>query len=292
MTGLQVGTFTLSGLANGALYGILLLGILLTYQVSRAVNFAHGQIGMMASFGSFWLVSQHGMAPGLAVAVGLLAAALISTATEVVLIRRIPEPDGRDLLITLGVMLLLTVFAERVFGSQSFRYLNLLNDRSVKLGSVTANLNDLAVIALFAILVAAAYSLLLRTSAGAALRAVAEQPALARTVGYHVDRIRAATWAVSGLIAGVAAVLAASRLSVSAFYMTPFLIKAFIAGIIGGLDRLVAPLGVALALGVFEAWAVGLIGAYAQDAATYVLIFVLLALLPRRLLREESEARA
>jgi branched-chain amino acid transport system permease protein len=288
----QAISLTTSGLANGALYGILLLGILLSYQVSRAVNFAQGQIGMLASFGSYWLIASHGFNPVVAVLVGLAAAMATSTGTEVLLLRRVPEGAGRDLLITLGVFLMLTVFAQDVFGSQSFRYLDLLNTRAYHWGGATVNWNDLAVITTFLVLAGAAYLILVRTSTGAALRAVAEAPALARTVGYNVERIRAITWAAAGLSAGIAAVLAASRLSVSAFYMTPFLIKAFIAGIAGGLDRLIAPLLVALAIGVFEIWAIYLMGAQTQDAAVFVLILVLLALLPRRLLAERREARA
>jgi branched-chain amino acid transport system permease protein len=131
-----------------------------------------------------------------------------------------------------------------------------------------------------------------RSSFGVDVRAIATDADLAAAAGVRVERVRVVIWGVSGLLAGVAAIIIASRLTVDAFYTMPFLIKALVGGIIGGFDRLVAPLATAFGLGLYEAWAVYILGAQYQTPVVFVLIVVLLAVLPRRFLIESAEARA
>lgn len=293
VTWVDVFQITLGGLASGCIYALILLGILLSYQVSKAVNFAYGQLGMLAAFGAWWLYERNGFPVWLAIAIGVLAAGIVAAGEEALILRRLPESlAGFDLVITLGVLLMLTALGENVFGNNAYSFTNILNRESLTVRGVFVNGNDLLVIGLTIGLLAATYLVLARTSAGMTIRAVADQPSIAKTVGLNVNRVRTATWAVSGLLAALAGIIVASRLNVDAFYMTPFLIKAFIAGIIGGLDRFLAPLAIAIGLGIYEAWSAFLLGSDVQTPAVFVLIIVLLALAPRRFLEERHEARA
>ena len=97
---------------------------------------------------------------------------------------------------------------------------------------------------------------------------------------------------MAGLLAAVVGCLVASRLTVDAFFMTPVLIKVFIAGMIGGLDRFLVPLTVAVLLGVYEGLAVLLLGSNAGTPAVFLLIIVALGLMPARLANERNEVRA
>jgi branched-chain amino acid transport system permease protein len=111
-------------------------------------------------------------------------------------------------------------------------------------------------------------------------------------MGLNVGRVRAITWAFAGLTVGGVGIVVASRLSLDPYYMTPFLIKAVIAGIIGGLDRFVAPLLAAFGLAIFEGLATYFVGANYGTPAVFVLVILLLALLPKRLLSERGVVRA
>jgi branched-chain amino acid transport system permease protein len=283
---------TISGLATGAIYALILAGILLVYQVSRAVNFAHGQVGMIAAFGSYYLYARHGWPVWIAVLTGMAGATLISALTYAVVLRHVKDRGGFDLIVTLGVLVLLTGLAQELFGGSNYRYLDLFNTDSFSVGDVFVNWNDLVVTGVTFALFAAAYLVLGRTTVGINVRASASDPAIAESTGIAVARTRLATWAVAGVLAAIAGVLLASRLSVDAFYMTPFLVNAFIAGILGGLDRLVAPLLIALGLGVYEGWCVLLFGSTARIPAIFLLVIVALSVLPRRFLEERQEARA
>lgn len=284
---------TIGGLAAGATYALVLLGVLLIFQVSKAVNFAHGALGALAAFGAYYLYSHDYVPAAAALVVGVLAAALGAVLSDRLILAKVKAGrPGFDLVATLGVLLLLTALMERFLGGQSYGFLSLMSRESVTVGGVFVNGSDVAVIVLMVVLSTVGYLVLQRTHAGVALRATSADPVLARSLGVNVALVRTVVWAIAGALAGVSGILIASRLSVDAFYMMPFLVKAFIAGIVGGLDRLVAPLSVAVGLGVYEAWAVYLLGAEYRTPVVFLLIIVLIAVLPQRLLAERHEARA
>jgi branched-chain amino acid transport system permease protein len=154
------------------------------------------------------------------------------------------------------------------------------------------NLNQIVVTIAVLLLLAGFAWFLTKTPSGLAMRAVASDHSLASSVGLNVSTVRAVTWGFAGLTAGIVGIVVASRLSVDAYYMTPFLIKAVIAGIIGGLDRFVAPLLVCFALAIFEGLAAFFIGTNYAVPAVFALVILLLAFLPKRFLSERGVVRA
>lgn len=284
-----------SSISTGALYALLLFGVLIVYRVSKAVNFAHGALGMIAAFTMYTLSMSYGVPLWGSLIIGLILAAAISFATDRFILEPISRRTGReglDLVVTLGIMLFLTAAAEWIFGSTTRSFLPLGTDRPVVFGSLFLNLNQVLVtVAVFLVLGAFAW-FLTKTTAGLAMRAVASDPALASSMGLNVSRVRAVTWGFAGLTAGVVGIVVASRLSLDANYMTPFLIKAVIAGIIGGLDRFVAPLLVCFGLALFEGLAAYFVGTNFGTPAVFLLVILLLTVLPKKFLSEKGVVRA
>lgn len=284
---------TLSGLQTGALYALFLVGVLLVFQVSKLVNFSYGQLGMLAAFGSWWLYSRIHLAVPLALGIGVAASVAVAGLTEVLVIRRIPEKRfGYDLVVSLGVLLLLTAGAQLVFGTTSQTYLGLLSSRRLIVSGVFVNGNDILVLVVGIVIPVVTKIVLDRTGAGLSLRASAENPAVARSVGIDVTVLRSTIWAISGLLAAVSGILLASRLSVDPFYMTPFLVNTFIAGMIGGLDRYWPPVIAAFGLGIYDSWAIYILGPNGDTIAIFVLALIVLSVAPKRFVEERYEARA
>ncbi|PSL38340.1 amino acid/amide ABC transporter membrane protein 1 (HAAT family) [Labedella gwakjiensis] len=284
-----------SSIATGALYALLLFGMLIVYRVSKAVNFAHGALGMVAAFLSYVLTIDLGWPVWAAIASGLAVAAVISFATDRFVLEPISRKAGReglDLVVTLGILLFLTAGGEALFGTSTRSYLPLGTDVPVVIGDMYLNANQIIATLATLVLLGAFAWFLNKTPSGLAMRAVASDPSLASSVGLNVSTVRALTWGFAGLTAGIVGIIVASRLSVDAYYMTPFLIKAVIAGIIGGLDRFVAPLLVCFALAVFEGLAAFFIGTNFAVPSVFVLVILLLAFLPKRFLSERGVVRA
>jgi branched-chain amino acid transport system permease protein len=281
-----------SGLALGSLYAIALLGVLIVFQVSKNINFAYGQIGMVAAFGSFFLYTTIHLPVWLAMGLGVAAAIALSALTDFVIIRRVAHRQGLDFVVTLGVLLLLTSLAELLLGTSAQSYLPLLSDVSWRVGGVFINANDLLAVALGIVCVGAGAFVLTHTTLGISLRAAAEDPAIAQSVGISVPALRTATWAVSGFLVAIAGMMFASRLSVSSFYMTPLIINVFIAGMIGGLERFWPPIAAAFFIAIYQAVVNYLFGEAGGVPALFLLVIGALSLIPKRFLDERREARA
>jgi branched-chain amino acid transport system permease protein len=295
MAGINFATLlqiTLSGLATGALYAIMLLGVLIVYQVSKNINFAYGQIGMVAAFGSYWLYADNGWPVWLAVLIATAVAVAISAFTDLLIIRRISGRQGLDFVVTLGELLLLASLGEILFGTSARSYLTLLSNISWRIGGVFINANDLLAICLGITFVILGHFVLRRTTLGISLRAAAEDADIAQSAGIFVPALRTAVWAFSGLLAAVAGMMFASRLSVSSFYMTPLVINVFIAGMIGGLERYWPPILAAFFIALYQAFAIYFFGEAGGVPALFILVVAILSLMPKRFVEERHEARA
>jgi len=283
---------TIGGLATGSLYAVILLGVILVFQVSKNMNFAYGQTGMIGTFVSYVLYTDFGIPVWSAVIIGIAAAVVIAAMTDFLIIRRIPAQQGFDVVVTLGELLLLTALAQIVFGASAQSYLKLLTDVPVVSQGVFVDGNDVLAIAMGVSVTVAGYLVLTRTSLGTSLRAAAADAAVAQSVGINVRGLRTVMWAASGVFVAIGAMMFASRLSVNAFYMTPIIINVFIAGMIGGLDRYWPPMLAAFGIAIYQSWAVFLFGEAGGVPALFILIILILTLMPKRYLEERHEARA
>jgi branched-chain amino acid transport system permease protein len=285
---------TINGLAIGLIYALLLLGILLVYQVSLVVNFSHGQFAMIGGLGSFFLITKLGFSFWIAVFLGIIVAAIIAAIIEKMLISRLPKKlGGKDLVLTLGIFLALTSVAENVLhkGLPPMRYPR-FTDSSIVIFGAFLDGNILIALSTALLLFATAYCILSRTVSGKAIRAASEEPDITESLGWNVESLKLWTWFFSGAVAGIAGILMAVRNPVHASYMNTVLIKAFIAGIIGGLHRPIAPLIVAITIGVYENWIGYIFGAQYRLPSVFALALIVLVVIPRRFIQQDSEARA
>lgn len=283
---------TVAGLATGGLYALMMVGLLLVWQVSRNMNFAYGQIGMVGTFAAFLAGSELGLPLPFALGLGIVVATLLSAAVEALVIRRIPERGGYDVVVTLGLMLLLTALVQAALGANARVFYPLATDVRLLTGEVFVNLNDVFCIAAGVVTVAAAWFLLQRTSLGTSLRAASANSDIARSVGVDVTLLRTAVWAVSAVLVAIAAFLFASRLSLNAFFMQTIIINVFLAGMIGGLDRFWPPILSAFGIALYQSWAGYFLGVDWSTPALFVLVIAIFTFVPRRLLEERNEQRA
>lgn len=137
------------GLSTGCLYAILLLGVLLVYQVSKSVNFAYGQIAMVAGLGSWYLYSSVGLPIWLGLLLGVLVAVALNSGIDRFAIRLIPEGrPGLDLVVTLGLFLLLAAGMQQIVDPNSHTFVALGADTFTKFSGVIISANDGLIVAL------------------------------------------------------------------------------------------------------------------------------------------------
>ncbi|HVF21035.1 MAG TPA: branched-chain amino acid ABC transporter permease [Mycobacteriales bacterium] len=293
----------LTGLAQGAVYGLVALGFTLVHRLVRVLSFAHGDlvvtavfVGVLVTVGRTPVVTTPGVASAL---VQVLATLLVGTALSVGLYLLAVRPflhrtRGASSAVagwvaaTLAVGLLLREGLGLVFTREAYAVADPLRlDRLVGRDGVVGLPGDVTVPSrVFGVVVVGALAALAvdrwvaRSRTGVALRAVADDAETAALMGIPTERVVLLAFAVAGLLAGLAGLLSApaGRATVSAGAILG--LKAAAAALLGRLGSLRGAVVAGLALGVVESLAVNstaLGPAYADVLALGVLVVVLAA---------------
>src|SRR5665213_1080587 len=282
-----------SGLAIGAIYGLVGMAFAIGFYVTRVINFAVGQL-LMVSVMVAAALARGGMAPGLAVVVGIVAAAVGGILTYLIAVRPVLKFDRFSfawLVSTLGVGLILENVAAIIWGSTSTSFPALLNNTSVSIGNATISLQELVTI-IVAIAMAVAFELVRkRTLLGKLGMAVAADPEMARAIGANTTIVAIAAFGLAGLFAGVAGVLIGPITFSNPYLGETYGIAGFVALMIGGTERPVAAMVGGLILGILGQAANTVINTQASDWFPFVVVVVILLALPEGLFSIGEPAR-
>jgi branched-chain amino acid transport system permease protein len=280
----------LSGLALGAIYGLVGMGFAIAFYVTRVINFAEGQLLMVAVMVTAAL-ARAGLTSGLAIVLGILASGVVGALTYFVAVRPVLAFNRFSfawLVSTLGVGLILENLAALIWGPTSRSFPLLLAGHTVKIGDARITLQELVTIVV-AIVLAIGFELLRRrTLYGKLGMAIAFDPEMASAVGANTTVIAAATFALAGMFAGVAGVLIGPITYSNPYLGDTYGIAGFVALMIGGVARPAAAMVGGLILGVLGEAANDLINPQASDWFPFVVVVVVLLLLPDGLLSLSS----
>lgn len=283
----------LSGLAIGAIYGLVGMGFAIAFYVTRVINFAEGQLLMVAVMVAA-AIARSGISPLLAIAGGIAASALVGAATYLVAVRPVLAFDRFSfawLVSTLGVALILENAAALIWGPTSRSFPALLTGTSVHVGSATLTLQEVVTIVV-ALGLAVAFELFRRrTLFGKLGMAIAYDPEMASAIGANTTVIATAAFALAGVFAGVAGIMIGPITYSNPYLGDTYGIAGFVALMIGGTRRPVAAMAGGLILGVLGEAANHLINTQASDWFPFVVVVVILLLLPEGLFSLGSRFR-
>jgi branched-chain amino acid transport system permease protein len=244
----------IDGLGRGSIYALLALGIAVVFGVMHLLNFAHGELITVGAYATYWCFS-HGVAwywiAPILVVVGTVTALII----EQVAFRWVRGTADSTLLLTsFGVHFVVEALF-LMYVSASVKTFNRPGwiTKTVDLGSITVEVFDLVVIAVTLVTLAITAWLLQRTMFGVALRAAASDFDAARLMGVRSDQVIRGAFALSGALAGIAAIFWLMRAgqATPGAGQTPML-KGVLAALVGGLGSLRGAVIGGLALGLAE----------------------------------------
>lgn len=284
----------LSGLAIGAVYGLVGMGFAIAFYVTRVINFAEGQL-LMISVMVAAAVARAGVPPLVAVVAGIAAASACGVLTYVIAVRPVLAFDRFSfawLVSTLGVALILENLAAIVWGPTSHSFPTLLNGRSVHVGGATLTLQELVTIAIALVLAAAFELVRKRTLFGKVGMAIAYDPEMASAIGANTFLFAVVAFAVAGVFAGVGGVLIGPITYANPYLGDTYGIAGFVALMIGGVERPVGAMIGGLILGVLGEAANHLINTQASDWFPFVVVVLILLLLPEGIFSGTSHLRS
>jgi branched-chain amino acid transport system permease protein len=212
---------------------LVVLGLGVIASMMGIFNFAHGEFVLLGAY-TVYVFEKLGMPAWTGMAAAPFIVAAIGLVLERVAIRRFYAAPVIAMLGTYAIGLALREAVRAMLGGQFYSVTAPLVG-SFAFGEITVSKWRTAIIIITALVMVGCWYLLARTRFGLRVRASLENPALARASGISTSRVYAATFAFGSALAGLAGGLMAPIYSVSADMGVPFLIKSFLAVMLGGM---------------------------------------------------------
>jgi branched-chain amino acid transport system permease protein len=295
----------INGITLGSIYGLIAIGYTMVFGIIGMVNFAHGDVFMVSSFVALiallilttWLgLSSVALALFIVLIVAMVFTSLVNWAIERVAYRPLRGSFRLAPLISaIGMSIFLSNFVQVTQGPRNKSVPPLLQDVIVLMHGngfdVTLSYRQIIIWGITAVLLAAFWYLVSRTSLGRAQRACEQDQKMAALVGVDVDRTIAITFVIGAALAAVAGTMYLMYYGVVNFSdgFVPG-IKAFTAAVLGGIGSLPGAVIGGLLIGLIETMWSAYFSIDYKDVAAFSILAITLIFLPQGLLgRPEVE---
>jgi branched-chain amino acid transport system permease protein len=286
----EIVQYGISSLSLGGLYALMALGLVIVYGILRLVNFAYGELVMVAGYGL--LILGKTWLPWVIVALlSVIAAVIAALMMDRVAFRPVRNSDATTLLITSFAVSTLLQNLALLFISPRPRAPRLpdLFVESRTIGDVRIKIVDVIALTVSIVALFGLTFFLRKTIIGLSLRAAADDFTMTRLVGVRANMVIAAAFAVSGFLAGLVALFWIGRTGQvwPAVGLQPVLI-AFIASVVGGMSSLKGAVLGGYLLGFLtmglQTWLPQDINAY-RDAVLFGIVIIVLLIRPEGIVR-------
>ncbi len=251
------------------LLALVSLGLAITLGLLGILNLAHGEFVMIGAFSALFVQTQ-GWPFMMAIPVAILACAVIGWPTERFLIRPLYSRPFDAILATWGLSLLLREAVEVIFG-RGFNSVVQPVTGTVSVLGAEYPAYRLVVMGVAVVLIGAIVLWFLRSLTGRRIRAMVDNPDLARAVGISVDRLASKTFVAGLCLAGVSGALLAPIVAVHPGMGIDYVLRSFFVLVVGGLGNV---LGLVVGSGVIGG-AEAAVSAYLDRTAGYSFVLIL-----------------
>ncbi|MET4025050.1 branched-chain amino acid transport system permease protein [Marinobacter sp. MBR-99] len=284
----------IGGLLAGVMYSLVAIGFVLIYKASGVFNFAQGAMVLFAALTYVSLIDQ-GLPPWLSLVVTAALMVLLAVAVEAAVLRPlVNRPPIVLFMATLGLAYVIEGAAQALWGTQVHGLELGISDAPMFLGGLLISSFDLVAAGIAGLLVIVLSLFFSYTQTGLALRAVADDPLAAQSVGIRIRRIWVIVWSAAGLVALVAGLLWGARLGVQ-FSLSLVVLKALPVLIIGGFTSITGAIVGGLLIGagekLAEVYLGQLIGNGIENWFPYVLALLFLLVRPAGLFGQRTIER-
>lgn len=270
-----------AGLATGSIIGLLALGYHVTFIVAGTVNFSQGASLMIGAVLLYELHVHAGLPAWLAVPLALILCALLGALVERLVVRPFSKNGSVSwLLSTIAFGIIAENLVRLTFGKESRSLPSPLATAPWRIFGAGIYPIEIVIPVVGAVVAAGLWWLSRRTLTGRALLAAAQNRDAAALQGINVTHLIVIAYVISGLLAGVAGMLVAPKLNVSAGMGTLFGLKAFAAAIIGGMASAPGCLIAGLGYGLMEAMIAAKLPSACREIVGFSVLIAVLVIRP------------
>lgn len=289
---MQLLQLVINGLAMGAIYALVALGLLQIFNAVRIVNFGQGQLLMVGAFLGLSTIVQAGLPMWLAYPATLAAMAVIGVVFMLVAYYPVRgKPYYVLILTTIAMGIVLENLALIIWGPLPQAVPSPFGSAQWQFGGVTVSLHVLFVFAVTAVMLLGQWWFFNRTTYGRMMQATAQDMEMARLVGVRVRYTIAGAFALAAVFAGAGGLLVAPMFLAEPSMGGSLGLKAYVVSVIGGFGSLQGAVIAGLLLGVVETLAAGYISSTYRDAYAFIIMITMLFVMPRGLFGEKISER-
>lgn len=244
--------YLIPGLVLGSIYALGAIGVSLIFGILRFAHFAHGDMMTLGAYVALPFIVTLGFSPYLALPLAMLGAVAAALLIDRLFYKPLrAQPSIILLVASFGVALMIRAAIQFVWGPHSHVYASGFQMPLVISGIRVAE-RHLYIVGLCILLVVALHLFLTRTKTGKAMRALSDDPDLARITGINTERIIAWTWALGAMLAGCAGVFVGMDTHVTTLIGWNMLLPVFAAAILGGIGKPYGAIVGGLVIGLAE----------------------------------------
>lgn len=286
----------ISGIPQGALYGLTAFGIALIFKTTGVLNFAHGNSGMLATYVglSVYLLTHNIL---FSIIAAVITGLLVGLVVERFLMRPLKNiSSGAMLIVTLGLLMVIEGIVMVIWGVDYHRFPEIYMAAPIILflenGILVMPSNDIA-ITIISLAVMLALALFLRyTKLGIAIRARSEDEIGALVCGIDINNVDTIVWSVGIATIALVGVLTAPKTYIHPSMLINMQLYGITAGVLGGFSNLFGVILGGLILGIIEKLVGVFISPDYQLSIILILIILVLLFKPSGLFAKEFEGRA
>jgi Branched-chain amino acid ABC-type transport system, permease components len=279
----------LTGISLGGAYALIAIGYTMVYGILRLINFAHGEIFMMAGY--FMIFSMATVPWYLAIPIVILGTIALGVTIERVAYKPIRTAPRMSIMISaIGVSYLLQNLSTYLFTALPRGYPEIpVLKSSFKIGPLSSSFVTFFTPVITILLVIALMQLINHTKIGMAMRAVSKDYETAQLMGIKINNVISFTFVIGSFLAAVGSILYfTDRMSVTPFSGTLPGLKCFVAAVLGGIGSVPGAVIGGFILAIGETFLVAFGYSTFSDAFTFVLLIVMLLVRPTGLFGEKA----
>lgn len=288
----------INGLTLGSVYALIALGYTLVYGIIKLLNFAHGDIFMVGSFVSYYLILSFNMNVFVAFLGTMAITAVLGVVTDQIAYKPLRSAPRISALITaIGVSYLLRNGMIVLAGAETRAYLQAFDNvpsfvnQSFQIGNITIRVMQVILLVITIALMVILQFIVQKTKMGKAMRAVSVDADAAQLMGIDTNTVIAFTFVLGSALAGASGMLVGIYYnSISPLLGAGYGTKAFVAAVIGGIGLIPGAVLGGYLLGMTEVMITAYGNSMIRDAVVYIILIVILLIRPAGLLgKHQSE---